>query len=161
MKALSRPSRAGCRPCPFPARHRPRPSASPHPIRVSLFHNIGTAVANAANQAGLNATIQPATSPNQYIPFVALGAASSSVSGEPSGSHTTHSRAANGSKARESPDLRVVGLVMPLVESDLSCAPIPISTRSRTCAGFPMVDGYTAQQTILPAARWRCMPPSA
>lgn len=39
----------------------------------SLFHNIGTAVANAANQAGLNATIQPATSPNQYIPFVASG----------------------------------------------------------------------------------------
>ena len=31
----------------------------------SLFHNIGTAVANAANQAGLNATIQPATSPNR------------------------------------------------------------------------------------------------
>lgn len=39
----------------------------------SIFHNIGTAVANAANQAGINATIQPATSPNQYIPFVASG----------------------------------------------------------------------------------------
>ena len=33
----------------------------------SLFHNIGTAVANAANKAGLNTTIQPATSPNQFI----------------------------------------------------------------------------------------------
>jgi len=36
----------------------------------SLFHNIGTAVANAANANGLNTTIQPATSPNQFIPFV-------------------------------------------------------------------------------------------
>ncbi len=39
----------------------------------SIFHNIGTAVANAANEAGLNTTIQPATSPNQYIPFVNSG----------------------------------------------------------------------------------------
>ena len=31
----------------------------------SLFHNIGTAVAKAANDAGINATIQPATSPKQ------------------------------------------------------------------------------------------------
>ena len=34
----------------------------------SLFHNIGTAVANAANKAGVKATIQPATSPN-HSPF--------------------------------------------------------------------------------------------
>ncbi|MEN8657440.1 MAG: C4-dicarboxylate ABC transporter substrate-binding protein, partial [Marivita sp.] len=39
----------------------------------SLFHNIGTAVANAANEAGLNTTIQPATSPNQFIPFIDQG----------------------------------------------------------------------------------------
>ena len=39
----------------------------------SLFHNIGTAVANAANEAGLNTTVQPATSPNQFIPFVNSG----------------------------------------------------------------------------------------
>ena len=39
----------------------------------SLFHNIGTAVANAANEGGLNTTIQPATSPNQFIPFVDQG----------------------------------------------------------------------------------------
>jgi TRAP-type uncharacterized transport system substrate-binding protein len=39
----------------------------------SLFYNIGTAVANAANKAGLNATIQPATSPNQFIPFINSG----------------------------------------------------------------------------------------
>ena len=39
----------------------------------SLFHNIGTAVANAANANGLNTTIQPATSPNQFIPFLNQG----------------------------------------------------------------------------------------
>jgi uncharacterized protein len=39
----------------------------------SLFHNIGTAVANAANAAGLNTTIQAATSPNQFIPFIDQG----------------------------------------------------------------------------------------
>ena len=45
----------------------------------SLFHNIGTAVANAANAAGLNTTITPATSPNQFIPF-SIPAGSSSAS---------------------------------------------------------------------------------
>ena len=39
----------------------------------SLYHNIGTAIANAANQAGLNTTIQPATSPNQFIPLINAG----------------------------------------------------------------------------------------
>ena len=39
----------------------------------SLFHNIGTAVANAANKSGLNTTIQPATSPNQFIPYLNSG----------------------------------------------------------------------------------------
>ena len=36
----------------------------------SLYHNIGTAIAKAANSHGLNVTIQPATSPNQYLPAV-------------------------------------------------------------------------------------------
>jgi hypothetical protein len=31
----------------------------------SIFHNIGSALAKVANESGLNATIQPATSPNQ------------------------------------------------------------------------------------------------
>ena len=39
----------------------------------SIFHNVGTAVASRLNAVGINATIQPATSPNQYIPFVGSG----------------------------------------------------------------------------------------
>ncbi|MYZ49211.1 TAXI family TRAP transporter solute-binding subunit [Propylenella binzhouense] len=39
----------------------------------SLYHNAGTAIAKVANEAGMKVTIQPMTSPTQYIPVVNAG----------------------------------------------------------------------------------------
>ncbi|MBU1314462.1 MAG: TAXI family TRAP transporter solute-binding subunit [Alphaproteobacteria bacterium] len=113
----------------------------------SIFHNIGTAVAKAANDAGLNATIQPATSPNQYMPLVNqndvefgvgnLEEFNNALSGEAWFAGSVNDR------------LRVVGLIMPIKEAIFVRADSDIKTTA-DLKGKPMVDGYTAQQTILP-----------
>ena len=113
----------------------------------SLFHNIGSAVANAANQAGLNATIQPATSPNQYIPFVASGGIEFGVANLQEVNYALEGRA--WFEGNANPDLRIVGLLMPLREAIFVRADSDIHTIA-DLAGKPMVDGYTAQQTIIP-----------
>nr|CAD6610165.1 C4-dicarboxylate ABC transporter substrate-binding protein [Rhizobium sp. TCK] len=113
----------------------------------SIFHNIGTAVANAANKAGLNATIQPATSPNQYIPYVASGGIEFGAANLQEVNYALEGKAWFEGSAN--PDLRIVGLVMPLVEAIFVRADSDI----RSIADLrdkPMVDGYTAQNTILP-----------
>ena len=113
----------------------------------SLFHNIGSAVANAANRAGLNATIQPATSPNQYIPFVASGGIEFGVANLQEVNYALEGRAWFDGNAN--PELRIVGLIMPLREAIFVRADSDIHTIA-DLAGKPMVDGYTAQQTIIP-----------
>ncbi|WP_309084380.1 TAXI family TRAP transporter solute-binding subunit [Chelativorans sp.] len=113
----------------------------------SIFHNIGTAVANAANRAGLNATIQPATSPNQYIPFVASGGIEFGVANLQEVNYALEGK--EWFEGSVNPDLRIVGLVMPLVEAIFVRADSDIHTIA-DLKGKPMVDGYTAQNTILP-----------
>jgi len=113
----------------------------------SLFHNIGTAVANAANEAGLSATIQPATSPNQYIPLVASGGIEFGVANLQEVNYALEGR--EWFEGSVNPDLRVVALIMPLVEAIFVRADSDIHN-VRDMVGMPMVDGYTAQQTILP-----------
>jgi uncharacterized protein len=113
----------------------------------SIFHNIGTAVANAANQAGLDATIQPATSPNQYIPFVASGGIDFGIANLQEVNYALEGKA--WFEGQPQPDLRIVGLIMPLVEAIFVRADSDIMTVA-DLEGRPMVDGYTAQQTILP-----------
>ena len=113
----------------------------------SLFHNIGTAVANAANQAGLNATIQPATSPNQYIPFVASGGIEFGVANLQEVNYALEGR--EWFAGSVNPDLRIVGLIMPLREAIFVRADSDIRSIA-DLRGKPMVDGYTAQQTIIP-----------
>jgi TRAP transporter TAXI family solute receptor len=113
----------------------------------SLFHNIGTAVANAANKAGLNATIQPATSPNQYIPFVASNGIQFGVANLQEVNYALEGKA--WFEGHANPDLRIVGKIMPLTEAIF----VRESSGIKTIAdlkGKPMVDGYTAQNTILP-----------
>lgn len=113
----------------------------------SLFHNIGTAVANAANEAGLRATIQPATSPNQYIPLVASGGIEFGVANL---QEVNYARAGEEwFSGSENPDLRVVGLIMPLIEAIFVRADSDIHEIA-DLEGQRMVDGYTAQQTIIP-----------
>jgi TRAP transporter TAXI family solute receptor len=113
----------------------------------SLFHNIGTAVANAANEAGLNATIQPATSPNQYIPFVASGGIEFGVANLQEVNYALEGR--EWFEGNANPDLRIVGLIMPLIEAIFVRADSDIMEIA-DLKGQPMVDGYTAQQTIIP-----------
>ncbi|TKT69668.1 TAXI family TRAP transporter solute-binding subunit [Aquamicrobium sp. LC103] len=113
----------------------------------SIFHNIGTAVASAASRAGLNATIQPATSPNQYIPFVARGGIEFGAANLQEVNYALEGK--EWFEGSVNPDLRIVGLVMPLVEAIFVRADSDIKSIA-DLRGKPMVDGYTAQNTILP-----------
>lgn len=113
----------------------------------SLFHNIGTAVANAANNAGLNSTIQPATSPNQFIPYLNSGGIEFGVANLQEVNYAITGEAWwNGVK---NPNLRIVGMLMPLKEAIFVRADSDIMTLA-DLKGKPMTDGYTAQNTILP-----------
>lgn len=113
----------------------------------SLFHNIGTAVANAANAGGLNTTIQPATSPNQFIPFVDQGGIEFGVANLQEVNYAITGDA--WWDGRKNPNLRVVAHLMPLVEAIFVRADSDIMKVS-DLKGQPMTDGYTAQNTILP-----------
>ncbi len=113
----------------------------------SLFHNIGTAVANAANEAGLNTTIQPATSPNQFIPFIDQGGIEFGVANLQEVNYAITGEEWWG--GRTNPNLRVVAHLMPLVEAIFVRADGDIMKVS-DLKGQPMTDGYTAQNTILP-----------
>lgn len=113
----------------------------------SLFHSIGSAVAKAANVSGLNATIQPATSPTQYIPYVASGGIEFGVSNLQEVNYALEGKEWFSGNAN--PDLRVVALIMPLREAIFVRADSDIHSIA-DLKGKPMVDGYTAQQTIIP-----------
>jgi hypothetical protein len=113
----------------------------------SIFHNIGTAVAKAANEKGLNATIQPATSPNQYLPLVNSGDIEFGVANLQEFNYALEGKAWFAGSIN--PDLRIVGLIMPLREAIFVRKDSGIDSIA-ALKGKPMVDGYTAQQTILP-----------
>ncbi len=113
----------------------------------SLFHNIGTAVANAANAGGVDTTIQPATSPNQYIPFVNSGGIEFGVANLQEINYALGGDAWwNGV---ENPEIRVVAHLQPLVTAFFVRADGDIMDLAGL-AGQPVTDGYTAQNTILP-----------
>ncbi|MDH5797704.1 MAG: TAXI family TRAP transporter solute-binding subunit [Paracoccaceae bacterium] len=113
----------------------------------SLFHNIGTSVANAANAGGLNTTIQPATSPNQFIPFVNAGGIEFGVANLQEVNYAITGEAWwNGVT---NPEIRVLAHLQPLVEAIFVRADSGIMKVS-DLKGLAMTDGYTAQNTILP-----------
>lgn len=113
----------------------------------SIFHNIGTAVAKAANDAALNTTIQPATSPNQYMPLVNQNDVEFGVGNLEEFNNALKGEAWFQGSVNE--NLRIVGLIMPIREAIFVKASSDIKTIA-DLKGKPMVDGYTAQQTILP-----------
>jgi uncharacterized protein len=113
----------------------------------SLFHNIGTAVANVANETGLNATIQPATSPNQYIPHVGAGGIEFGVANLQEVNYAIAGE--EWFEGTPNEDLRIVARIMPLIGAIFVRADSDIES-IEDLRGQPMVDGYTAQQTILP-----------
>ncbi|WP_018698386.1 TAXI family TRAP transporter solute-binding subunit [Amorphus coralli] len=113
----------------------------------SLYHGIGSAVAKAANESGLNTTIQPATSPNQYLPLVNANEMEFGVSNLEEFLYAYEGL--EWFNGRANPELRVVALLMPLQEAIFVRKDSDIKTIA-DLKGKPMVDGYTAQNTILP-----------
>ena len=113
----------------------------------SLFHSIGTAVAKAANDAGVAATIQPATAPNQYLPLVNAGEMEFGVVNLQEFTYALEGKA--WFEGSVNPNLRIVALLMPLREAIFVRADSDITSIAQL-KGKPMVDGYTAQNTILP-----------
>lgn len=113
----------------------------------SLYHNIGSAIAKVASEAGLSATIQPATSPNQYLPVVAAGELDFGIS-----NLEEFHAALEGTEhfeGRPNPDLRPLALLYPLRAAIFVRKDSDIQTIA-DLEGRPMPDGYTAQRTILP-----------
>lgn len=113
----------------------------------SLFHNIGSAIAKAANEAGINATIQPATSPNQYLLIVNAGEIEFGVGNLQEFNYALEGKA--WFSGNPNPNLRIVALIMPLREAIFVRKDSDIKTIA-DLKGKPMVDGFTAQNTILP-----------
>lgn len=113
----------------------------------SLFHNIGSAIASAANDAGVNVTIQPSTSTNQYIPLVGSGGIEFGAANLQEVAYALEGQ--EWFEGQEYPDLRIVASIMPLREAIFVRADSDIRTIA-DLEGERMVDGYTAQQTILP-----------
>jgi uncharacterized protein len=113
----------------------------------SLYHNIGTAIAKVANEHGLNITIQPATSPNQYMPAVNAGDFEFGIGNLQEFNYALQGKAWFSGSA--SPNLRVVALLYPLKEAIF----VRKSSNIKTIAdlkGKRMTAGFTAQNTILP-----------
>ncbi|RMH47410.1 MAG: TAXI family TRAP transporter solute-binding subunit [Alphaproteobacteria bacterium] len=113
----------------------------------SLFHSIGTAVANAANHAGLNVTVQPATSPNQFLPLLNAGGIEFGVSNMQEVAYAHDGKA--WFSGNPNPNLRVVAMLMPLREAIFVRADSDIRTIA-DLKGKRITDGYTAQNTIPP-----------
>lgn len=113
----------------------------------SLYHNIGTAIANIANEAGLNTTIQPATSPNQFIPLLNMGGIEFGIANLQEVNYAQEGKA--WFEGNANPNLQMVATLMPLQEAIFVRADSDIMTIA-DLKGKRMVDGYTAQNTILP-----------
>ena len=113
----------------------------------SLYHNIGTAIAKAANSHGLNVTIQPATSPNQYLPAVGGGQFEFGIANLQEYEYALQGQA--WFKGHASPGLRVVALLYPLKEAIFVRKDSTIKSVG-DLKGKRMTDGFTAQHTIIP-----------
>lgn len=113
----------------------------------SLYHNMGTAVASVANDAGLNTTIQPATSPNQFIPFINEGGIEFGIANLQEVNYAYKGEA--WFEGRPNPNLRIVAMFQPLEEAIFVRKDSDIRSVA-DLKGKRMVDGYSAQNTILP-----------
>jgi TRAP transporter TAXI family solute receptor len=113
----------------------------------SLYHSIGTAIAKAANEHGLSVTIQPATSPNQYLPAVGAGQIEFGIGNLEEFNYALEGQA--WFKGSVNPNLRIVALLYPLKEAIFVRKDSNIKSIA-DLKGKRMTAGFTAQHTILP-----------
>ena len=95
----------------------------------------------------LNTSIQPTTSPNQFIPFLNSGGIEFGVANLQEVNYSINGDA--WWKGVKNPNIRVVTMLIPLREAIFARADSDIKTLA-DLKGKPMTDGYTAQNTILP-----------
>jgi TRAP transporter TAXI family solute receptor len=113
----------------------------------SLYNSIGTAIAKVANEHGLNITIQPATSPTQYLPAVNAGNTEFGVANLQEFNYAYKGDAWFNGAAN--PNLRIVALLYPLREAIFVRKDSGITSLAQL-KGKRMTAGFTAQKTILP-----------
>jgi len=113
----------------------------------SLYHSMGSAVASVANDAGLGATIQPATSPNQFIPFVNMGGIDFGIANLQEVNYALKGEA--WFQGNPNPNLRIVAMFQPLREAIFVRRDSGIHALA-DLRGKRITDGFTAQNTILP-----------
>jgi uncharacterized protein len=114
----------------------------------SLYSSIGSAIAKASNDHGLNLTVQPATSPSQYLPAVNAGDFQFGVGNLQEFNYALEGKAWF-SGAGACPNLRVVALLYQLKEAIFVRKDSDIKTIAEL-KGKRMTAGFTAQKTILP-----------
>jgi TRAP transporter TAXI family solute receptor len=111
----------------------------------SLHYNIATAIARAGKETGLRVTVQPATSANQYLPYIASGGIDFGISNL---QEMTYALAGEAWwQGLASPDLRLVGLLMPLRIAIFVRADSDIEQIS-DLKGRYVTAGFAAQNTI-------------
>lgn len=114
----------------------------------SLYNSIGTAIAKAANEHGLNVTVQPATSPNQYLPAVNSGELEFGIANLQEFDYALEGKAWF-KESGANPNLRVLALLYPLKEAIFVRKDSSIKMIA-DLKGKRMTAGFTAQHTILP-----------
>jgi TRAP transporter TAXI family solute receptor len=113
----------------------------------AIYHSIGTAIAKVVNEAGLGATVQPATSPNQYLPLISSGEFDM---GPVNLQEAVYAYKGEGwFEGRPQPGLRMLALHYPLRVAIFVRADSDIMTLE-DLKGKRMTAGYTAQKTIVP-----------
>ena len=113
----------------------------------AIYHSIGTAIAKVLNESGVNATVQPATSPNQYLPLISNGEFDMGPVNLQELSYAYKGEAWFSGRANKG--LRLLALHYPLRVTMFVRADSDMQTIS-DLKGKRMTAGYTAQKTINP-----------
>ncbi|MDA1329114.1 MAG: TAXI family TRAP transporter solute-binding subunit, partial [Proteobacteria bacterium] len=113
----------------------------------AIYHSIGTAIAKVLNESGVNATVQPATSPNQYLPLISTGEFDMGPVNLQELSYAYKGEAWFSGRANKG--LRLLALHYPLRVTMFVRADSDMQTIA-DLKGKRMTAGYTAQKTINP-----------
>ena len=113
----------------------------------AIYHSIGVAIAKVLNESGVNATVQPATSPNQFLPLIGSGEFDMGPVNLQELSYAYKGEA--WFTGRPYQGLRLLALHYPLRVSVFVRADSDMVNMA-DLKGKRMTSGYTAQKTINP-----------